>query len=207
MLRDHKTKFLLRNLLPKSMASNIHKLFRNLPMKARIRKGVQKPSNAPPTDIKELINTSVFLTNLEELSPKPKRHKAKFPNENSLIKSISSTYLYLKRQFLTLTLGFLAIFKFFKSLILKIKPRKNLQRTSKNSPINAKSLTSTDIFLIPLRKTFLGPINVFSTYIERSLSLKEHLNLISCILAKALTIGIASFTLVFVILGFVLLLL
>ncbi len=203
MLRNIKTKFLLRNLLPKSISSTIYRLFKNLPTKIRSKKGTQESSNSPPTDIKEIINTSIFLTNLDEVFSKPKNHKAKSSNKNLPIKAINSTYPYLKRQFLALLSKYLAIHKFFKNLILKTK---GLKRTLKNLLIDTKTPTVTNIFLAHLRKTLLGPINVFTTYVERSLSPKEHIYLISCIVVKALTIGITSFVLILVLLGLILLL-
>ncbi len=202
MLRNYKMGLLFRNLLPKSVILTIHKAFKNLLMKVRGRKDLQESSSSPPTDIRKFTHASVFLTNFEGLFLRPKHHKAKFPFRSSLPKAISYIYAFLKKICLALALGFSVIYKVFRSLILKVKTRNNLQKASSNPPANVKR----NAFLTHLGKTFSGPIDVFTTYIEQSLSLKEHLNLISLILVKALVTGIVSCMLVFVILGFVLLL-
>ncbi len=95
-----------------------------------------------------------------------------------------------------------SIHKVFKNIILKVRTRKDLQKASSNPPANAKR----NAFLDDLRKTLSGSIGVFTTYVERPISLREHLSLISCILVKALVTGIVLYTLILVILGFAMML-
>ena len=88
-----------------------------------------------------------------------------------------------------------------KNPVLKVGTRKDVERPSNVLLTNIEKFTCTSVFVTILDEAFYKPINLFATHIERSLSLKDHLNLIWGIVARALGIGILSCTLVFVVIG------
>ena len=200
MFRKHKLTISLRNNLLKLLKQINKKIPQNQIVKAENKEDLSDS----PTQAKQFTHADVFLSNLEQAIYQNKHPKAKVSFSKSPLTPTSSTHTYLKRVTLILISGLSIIYSSLKKSILKVKAtvKNNLQKKLDASLVNTKkNLYHTSSHLTHLRKSLLGAINVLATYVERRLSLREHLGLISSILIKALVIGIVSCTLLLIFLG------